>query len=251
MQTEVSILLVVAAPFVGSFLGLVIERLPQGRGIVLGRSLCDHCGETLRWFELVPIISWVAQRGRCRRCGARLGFYYPAIELAALGVAIWALLAVPAALVWPTAVLGWALLVLAEIDRQHFVLPDAITLPLVLAGLGLAAVMPSMQLLDHVIGAVVGFGALWLLAAVYRRLRGRHGLGQGDMKLLAAAGAWLGWQGLASVVLIAAVSGLAGTLALTLLRGGTRLSGSAAISFGPFLALGIWLTWVVGPIGPG
>jgi len=248
METESSIFLLIVAPFIGSFLGVVIERLPTGRSVIFGRSMCDGCGRQLGVLDLIPVISWVRTGGRCRHCGVWLGWFYPAIELAALAIAGWALFAVPIQLAWATAALGWMLLALAEIDRRHLLLPDALTLPLLLAGLGVAAWYPGMRLIDHLLGAALGFAGLWLLAAAYQRLRGREGLGQGDAKLFAAAGAWLGWQGLASVLLIGAASGLAWTLVRNLTGHGKPPT--EPIGFGPFLALGTWLTWIWGPLGP-
>ena len=122
------------APFIGSFLGTLIVRLPEGRPVLLDRSRCEACGQTLGARDLVPIFTWLLLKCRCRYCGAQLGVFYPLIELAALGVAVWALLTLPSQLVWPTAALGWALLALAVIDAKHFYLPDVLTLPLAPAG---------------------------------------------------------------------------------------------------------------------
>ena len=109
-----SIFLLVAAPFVGSFLGVLVERLPVGRPVVMGRSHCDACGHALGPLELLPVVSWLLSRRRCRHCGARLSLFYPMIELAASLVAAWALVVVPWPLAAATAGLGWVLLALAE-----------------------------------------------------------------------------------------------------------------------------------------
>jgi len=237
---------IVVAPFVGSFLGVLIERLPAGRPVVLARSACDVCGRALGPLDLVPVASWVARRGRCGCGRARLSIFYPAIELAALAVAIWAALVVSGWLVWASAALGWSLLAMAVIDQRHEILPDVLTLPLIPAGLLVAFAIDPGKLADHAIGAAVGFVAFVAIAWTYQRLRGREGLGMGDAKLLAAAGAWLGWQGLPSVVVIGAVSALA--LALARAAGGVKLSPVMRISFGPYLALGLWLVWLHGPL---
>lgn len=237
-----SLFLLVAAPFVGSFLGVVVERLPAGESVVHGRSRCRACGAALGPRDLVPFLSWLFLRGRCRHCGADFGWFHPAIELAALVVALWALAVLPGWLAWPTAVLGWALVAMAEIDRRHMILPDALTLPLIPLGLAVAWVLPGAAFADHLIGAIVGALVLGLVALAYERVRGREGLGYGDVKLYAAAGAWLGWQGLPSVLLIGAVTGLAAALVL-------RARADTAVPFGPFLAFGFWLTWLYGPIG--
>lgn len=237
---------IIAAPFVGSFLGVLIERLPAGRPVALARSACDVCGRALGPLDLVPVVSWVGRRGRCGCGRARLSIFYPAIELAALAVAIWAALVVSGWLVWASVALGWSLLAMAVIDQRHEILPDVLTLPLIPAGLLVAWAIDPGKLLDHAIGAAAGFLVFVAIAWTYHRLRGREGLGMGDAKLLAAAGAWLGWQGLPSVVVIGALSALA--LALARAAAGAKLSAGMRISFGPYLALGVWLVWLHGPL---
>lgn len=233
-----------AAPFVGSFIGLAVARRGTGAPVAFDRSRCPACGRTLAPAELLPLLSWLALRGRCRGCGARIGFYYPAMELAALGLALWAVVAAPGWLGWLGAALGWALLALAAIDLREMVLPDLITLPLIAAGLAVAALAFPAPL-DHLIGAAVGGAFFAALGWGWERATGREALGLGDAKLFAAAGAWLGWQGLPSVLLMAALIGLAMALARAVLgRGGLR----APLPFGPALAAGFWLTWVIGPI---
>ncbi len=238
---------VLAAPCFGSFVGLVAERLPQGAPVLAGRSRCAACTAVLGPAELVPILSWLALGGRCRRCRAPIGLRLPAVELAALAVAAWAAAVVPPGLVWPSCVLGWTLLALALIDLDHWLLPDVLTLPLAAAGLATAAWWTAGWPGDGLIGAVAGGGVLALVAAGYRRLRGRDGLGGGDVKLVAAGGAWLGWQGLPSLILIAALCGLAFGLARGLGRGGGI---AARVPFGPPLALALWLVWLYGPLEP-
>ena len=238
---------VALAPVVGSFLGVLIHRLPHGEKVVWARSRCPHCEKQLKPVDLVPLISWLATRGRCRYCAARLGLFYPGLEIAATGVALWAALIVPAGgLLWATCVLGWTLLALAVIDWQHLILPDALTLPLLALGLAIAGLKDSGALADHAIGAAAGMASFLLIAFVYRRLRGREGLGTGDAKLLGAAGAWVSWVGLPGVVLWAAVTALCGVLAKAVT--GTPVRASEPISFGSFLCLGTWLIWLYGPV---
>ncbi|MFQ5567894.1 MAG: prepilin peptidase, partial [Paracoccaceae bacterium] len=126
VMSQSTMILLVAAPFVGSFLGLLIERLPAGESVVLGRSRCGKCGAALGPRDLVPLLSWAASGGRCRHCRAALGWFHPGIEAAALGVALWSVLVVPGWLAWASAGLGWTLLALAVIDQRHMVLPDAL-----------------------------------------------------------------------------------------------------------------------------
>jgi leader peptidase (prepilin peptidase)/N-methyltransferase len=234
------------APFVGSFLGVAITRLPVGARVVLARSSCPSCDHALGVRDLVPLLSWAFLRGRCRHCGAAIGTFYPAIELAAVLIAAWAALVLPGALVFAGCLLGWALLALGVIDRRHEILPDVLTLPLIAAGLGVAYWLDPASLRDHAIGAVAGFAAFFIIRVAYRRVRGREGLGMGDAKLLAAGGAWVSWPGLPGIVLWAAMAGLAVAL-IRALTGG-RVTAADRIPFGPYLCGGIWLVWLYGPL---
>jgi leader peptidase (prepilin peptidase)/N-methyltransferase len=233
---------VLAAPFVGSFVGVVIVRLPQRRPIVLARSQCERCGAVLAARDLVPLASWLAARGRCRRCGEALGWFYPAVELAALAVALAALAVDRGAAVWLDCLLGWWLLALGWIDLREWLLPDRLTLPLILAGLAVTAWLDPAALFASALGAALGYLVLRLIAWGYRAWRGQEGLGQGDAKLLAAAGAWLGAWALPQVVLAAAVAGLLAVFGLRL--AGVQLGARSAIPFGPFLAFATWLIWL-------
>lgn len=227
------------APFVGSFLGVLIRRLPLGEPVVLSRSRCEGCGRALGPAELVPLLSYAALRGRCRACGARIAAFHPAVELAAVGVALWAAFAAPdQASLWADCVLGWTLLALAWIDWDHLRLPDALTLPLVPAGLFATLSLDPDDATGHALAAALGYAGLRTVEVAYRRLRGRDGLGQGDAKLAAAAGAWVGLDRLGPVVVLAAFAGLAGGLLRAARRGDTL---GAPIPFGPCLALAAWV----------
>jgi len=233
---------------IGSFVATLALRLPVGESIG-GRSRCPHCHHVLGVRDLVPLTSWVALGGRCRYCGEAIGVYYPAVELAALAIALWAFATDSGWLVWASCGFGWTLLALALIDRRHFILPDVLTLPLVPAGLAVAwfAVPEAAALVDNLAGAVGGYLVFFLVAWAYRRWRGRDGLGAGDAKLLAGLGAWVGASGLPSVVLLAAGLALAAAL-VGGLRGGRRLSRLDRVPFGPFLAAAGWLVWLYGPL---
>jgi len=237
---------VLASPFVGSFLGVLVVRLPAGRAVTGGRSVCDHCGHPLGPLDLVPIASWVALRGRCRHCGAKFTALPLVIELGAVLVALWAASVSDGLALWAGCVLGWTLLSLAAIDFRDGILPDVLTLPLIVAGLAATYFLTPWQLLDSAIGAVAGFVIFASIRWLYRRLRGREGLGLGDAKLLAASGAWVAWDGLPSVVLIGAAAGLA--IALVMSRRSERLALDQQLPFGPALCLGTWLVWLYGPI---
>jgi len=233
------------SPFIGSFLGVVIRRLPLGLPIALARSACEGCGRLLPPQDLVPLLSFALLRGRCRFCRAGIARFHVWIELAAIAVAAWATLITPdAGALWINCALGWWLLALAWIDRDHLRLPDALTLPLLVLGL-----MASWWLgdpdaaADHALAAAVGYLAFRGVALAYRMLRQREGLGQGDAKLLAAAGAWVGLAGLPTVVLGAAMIALATTLLQRLFQ---RQAADTPIPFGPYLALATWLVRLYG-----
>lgn len=238
--------LLLAAPIVGSFLGVVIKRLPEGEPIAWGRSRCDHCGATLHARDLVPFASWLAAGGRCRHCSAWLGCFYPAVEAAAVLVALVSLRTDTGGTAWLDAGLGWCLLALGWIDLRRWILPDALTLPLLLAGLAAALLWGAGEILDRSVGAACGYLGMRAVAFIYRRLRGREGLGGGDAKLLAAGGAWVGVTGLPTVVFVGAVAALVAVGILVL--AGRRMQRDTALPFGPFLALGIWLVWLFGPL---
>jgi len=234
------------SPFIGSFLGVVIRRLPLGRPIAVARSACEGCGRVLRARDLVPLISFVLLRGRCRFCRAGIARFHPAIELAAAAVAAWAMLADPGAdalSVWANCALGWSLLALAWIDWDHLRLPDVLTLPLVALGLLATWALDPEAATDHAAAAALAYLAFRGVALGYRLVRGREGLGQGDAKLLAASGAWVGLAGLPSVVLGAALIALAATLVQRLRH---RTTAETPIPFGPYLALATWLVRLYG-----
>lgn len=234
---------------IGSFLALVSVRLPQGEPMVASRSRCRSCGRRLSPLELVPVISWLVQRGRCRGCGARVSVRYPLMEAAAAGLGVWAMLWSPGWIGFAGAVMAWQLLLIAVIDAEHFWLPDLLTWPLAGAGL-LAAVLVEPHLLaDRAIGAVAGFISLWLIAWVYRRVRGREGLGGGDPRLFAGIGAWVGWMALPTVLVWACLAGFAVVAAMLAARREAGLG--ARLPFGTFLAIGAWLAWLFGPLGRG
>jgi leader peptidase (prepilin peptidase)/N-methyltransferase len=240
-----------AAPFVGSFVATLVWRLPRGKPVLWARSACPRCGTTLGPVDLIPVFGWLLRRGHCRACAAPIAPTYPLTELAALAVAVWAAWAIaPGWPLWVVCGLGWALLALGLIDARHFLLPDALTLPLLGAG-GVLALAGGrawpIAPVDAALGAGFGYLALMAVGFLYRRLRGREGLGQGDAKLLAAAGAWTGWIGLPSVVLLAAVAALAWAAAEALVRR-RRIEPGQRVAFGVFLALGTWLVVLYGPL---
>jgi leader peptidase (prepilin peptidase)/N-methyltransferase len=221
---------------VGSFVGAAVIRVPAARGIVAGRSSCDACGKVLRSYELIPILSYAWQRGRCRRCRSPIAIDQPIAEMAC---AIAGLLAaystgsVTGALL--LAIFGWTLVALALLDARHHWLPDLLTLPLMLLGLIEGFFSSSSDLVDRAAGAVGGYLLLQALRLLYRRIRHREGLGGGDPKLFAAIGAWLGASVLPWVMLVAGGLGLVWVGWLTLR--GRRLSRADRLALGTLLAV--------------
>lgn len=240
------LLALAVAPFAGSFLGVLVRRLPAGQSWVWSRSACEHCERVLPSAELVPLVSYVVLRGRCAGCAAPIGWFHPAIELAALAVAgmVIAATGTDSPDLWPGCVLGWSCLTLALIDWLHFRLPDALTLPLLLLGLLTTAWRQQASLDDHALACLLGWLAFRGIALLYRRLRGIEGLGQGDAKLLAAAGAWLGTTALPVVVCVGAALTLMGVLgqAAWLRRTPNR---HHRVAFGPGLAAALFGCWLM------
>ena len=245
MQVQASWLIILVAPFIGSFLGVLIRRLPEGRPIAFARSRCDSCGAPLAASELVPFASYVLQRGRCRHCGATIQPFHLMIEGAAVLVAIWSILGeADPVRQWLDCTLGWTLLTLSWIDFRCMWLPDVLTLPLLLAGLAFTLTVRPADVTAHAAGAAAGYLSLRGISGGYRILRGREGIGGGDAKLMGAAGAWLGLPSLPYVLLLAALLGLA--MAACLVLRGRRLRAQSPLPFGPCLALAFWLFWMHG-----
>jgi len=227
----------------GSFLATLLIRWPKGESALAGRSRCDSCGAALRAHELVPILSFLLQRGRCRSCGGRIDNRHLAVELAAALAGAAAVLAHPLPLAAVTALLGWWLLLVAALDLERQWLPDRLTLPLIPLGLaaGWAGLGPPLE--ERAIGAAAGWAALALIALLYRRLRGREGMGGGDPKLLAGIGAWVGALQLPYILLGAGLLGLA-AVALMKLRGEV-VTATSRLPLGTLMAIAAWPVWLI------
>jgi leader peptidase (prepilin peptidase)/N-methyltransferase len=261
-----------AGASVGSFLNVCIYRIPEDESVVRPGSRCPHCRVPIAWYDNVPIASWVVLHGRCRNCQAPIASRYPLVEAAAGAlavVALWRLgVTAPALLAF---VFTAALLLITFIDFDHFFIPDEVSLPGILVGLAASLLPGGITLVDSLLGTVLGGGVLWLLAWGYERSTGIEGMGFGDVKLLAMIGAFLGWQALPIVLIVASVGGsLTGVLAIFGARGRAamrrvrrtfgaralpvfirRRARTTAIPFGPFLALGaIVALYVPGLIVP-
>lgn len=238
---------------IGSLLNVVIYRLPrmikqqeeEGYNLWLPRSHCPRCGFTLAWYDNIPLLSWLILHGHCRRCSHAIPYRYPLVEVCSM------LLCVMMAAMLPTGgtliaswTLAWLLLALTFIDIEHQLLPDLLTLSLLWLGMlfQLLHCLPHISLQQSVIGALSGYLVLWLLAHGYRLLRGKEALGMGDAKLLAALGAWLGWQALPQLLLLASGGSLIWIFASHLM---SRRSLTAPFPFGPGLAAAGLILFVV------
>lgn len=252
---------------VGSFLNVVILRLPRRLewhwkrdsreilelpeiydppppGIVVERSHCPHCKHTLSWFENIPLISWLALRGRCRHCKAPISAQYPLVEF------LTGLLAVAA--VWRfgfgwqgfgAALLSCFLVALSGIDFRTRLLPDQLTLPLMWLGLIASVDNLYMPAKPALLGAIAGYTSLWVVWWLFKQVTGKEGMGHGDFKLLAAIGAWVGLKGVLPTILLSSVVGaVIGSIWLGM-KGRDR---ATPIPFGPYLAIAGWIVFFWG-----
>ncbi len=260
---------------IGSFLNVVIYRLPvmmqrewheqcdelassetpdlpQGRfNLMVPRSRCPACGQTIKSWQNIPVLSYLLLRARCANCEQAISVRYPLVEILTAmlaAVAAWhfgfgweALMAI---------VLGCVLVVISMIDVDHQLIPDTIVIPLVWVGLimslfhpvvGAGTLFISPQ--DAIIGAVAGYLTLWTVYQLFKLITGKEGMGYGDFKLLAALGAWLGWQALPIIVLLSAVVGAVLGIGMIVFRGRDR---QLPIPYGPYLAAAGWITMLYG-----
>jgi leader peptidase (prepilin peptidase)/N-methyltransferase len=240
----------VVGSVLGSFLNVCILRLPLGESVVRPRSRCPGCGRQLRWYENVPIVSWLVLRGRCATCRARISWRYPAVETLSglLLLGLWRLYGATPAF-WVAAPFALALVVLFFTDYDHQLLPDAITLTGVVAGLAVSPLNPFLgegawrRVLASCLGAALGAGGLWLVGAVYSRLRHVDAMGLGDVKMMGMVGAFSGPKGVLVTLFAASLVGAAFGLAMIPLRGKTLKD---ALPFGCFLAPAALLALLVG-----
>ncbi|MEV3809566.1 A24 family peptidase [Aeromonas dhakensis] len=253
---------------IGSFLNVVIHRLPimlerewraeylsyfnpetqpqqeERYNLMVPRSACPHCGHAITAMENIPLLSWLWLKGRCRECQAPISARYPLVEL------LTALLSLVVAATFPPGwgllaalLLTWMLVALTFIDLDKMLLPDQLTLPLLWGGLLFNLAGGFVPLADAVIGAMAGYLVLWSLYWAFKLLTGKEGMGYGDFKLLAALGAWLGWQALPIVLLLSSLVGAIIGISLILLRNHHQ---NKPIPFGPYLAIAGWIALLWG-----
>jgi leader peptidase (prepilin peptidase)/N-methyltransferase len=253
---------------IGSFLNVVIHRLPimlerewqaeyrsyfaldeettapERYNLMVPRSACPHCGHAITALENIPLLSWLWLKGRCRDCQAPISARYPLVEL------LTALLSVAVAMVitpgWGTLaalLLTWVLVALTFIDLDKMLLPDQLTLPLLWGGLLFNLASGFVPLADAVIGAMTGYLVLWSLYWAFKLLTGKEGMGYGDFKLLAALGAWLGWQALPIILLLSSLVGAVIGISLIALQ---KHHQGKPIPFGPYLAIAGWIALLWG-----
>ncbi|AJQ56238.1 TPA: prepilin peptidase [Aeromonas hydrophila] len=253
---------------IGSFLNVVIHRLPimlerewqaeylgyfnpetqpqqeERYNLMVPRSACPHCGHAITAMENIPLLSWLWLKGRCRECQAPISARYPLVEL------LTALLSLVVAATYPPGwgllaalLLTWVLVALTFIDLDKMLLPDQLTLPLLWGGLLFNLAGGFAPLADAVIGAMAGYLVLWSLYWAFKLLTGKEGMGYGDFKLLAALGAWLGWQALPIVLLLSSLVGAFIGIGLILLRNHHQ---NKPIPFGPYLAIAGWIALLWG-----
>ncbi|WP_421335900.1 prepilin peptidase [Aeromonas veronii] len=253
---------------IGSFLNVVIHRLPimlerewqaeyrsyfapdeeatapERYNLMVPRSACPHCGHAITALENIPLLSWLWLKGRCRDCQAPISARYPLVEL------LTALLSVAVAMVitpgWGTLaalLLTWMLVALTFIDLDKMLLPDQLTLPLLWGGLLFNLASGLVPLADAVIGAMAGYLVLWSLYWAFKLLTGKEGMGYGDFKLLAALGAWLGWQALPIILLLSSLVGAVIGISLIALH---KHHQGKPIPFGPYLAIAGWIALLWG-----
>jgi len=221
----------------GSFGNVVIYRYLSNESIVWPRSRCPNCQKMIRWFDNIPIFSWLLWlRGKCRYCQSKISAQYPLIELLVAILFTAAYLKTGLKMTtFETCLLLWGLVIVSVIDLKSYLLPDLFTLPGIILGLLFSYLNPDRSFVDASLGVLVGGGVFWALAKAYFAIRKEEGLGGGDIKLLAVIGAFLGWEAIPFVLLVASVVGsIAGLLAMKMSQKGIK----TIIPFGPYLAFG-------------
>ena len=228
---------------IGSFLNVVIYRLPLGQSLATPPSRCRSCGYSLRWFDNIPILSWVSLRGRCRKCGVGVSWQYPLVELITAALFVLVVWQTPLGpLVFSRLLLVSILIALFGIDLEHQILPNSITLPGVAIGVLFSLIAPPGWQ-DALLGTLLGGGILYAIAGAYYLWRREEGMGMGDVKMLAMIGAFLGWKAVLVTLVLSSFSGaIIGVIMLSVQKRDMKF----ALPFGTFLAIGAVVTMFVG-----
>ncbi|WP_020676421.1 prepilin peptidase [Geopsychrobacter electrodiphilus] len=230
---------------VGSFLNVCIYRIPAGKSIVSPPSSCPHCGHRIRWFQNIPIFSYLFLVGKCAGCGQKISLRYPIIEGLTGGLFVLVLYYFGLS---PATIVYWifvaSLVVITFIDLDHQIIPDVISLPGIVIGFACTFAVPWVTWFDSLLGIALGGGLLLSIAWVYQFLTKREGMGGGDIKLLAMLGAFLGWKAIFPLIFIASLCGTFVGLPLMLIR---RENTRLALPFGPFLAVSAIIVLLWGP----
>jgi leader peptidase (prepilin peptidase)/N-methyltransferase len=228
---------------IGSFLNVCIHRIPRKGSIVQPASACPNCGYVLRWADNLPVASYLALGGRCRKCKAPISIRYPLVEIITMVIFIAHYFVFGADIVLvPRLLFASALIVLFAIDLEHHLLPNVITLPGILVGLAFSAMLPP-GIVEALLGVLAGGGVLWLVGEAYYRYSGQEGMGGGDVKMLAMIGAFLGWKlVILTLVLSSVVGSIVGLLVIVLRRGSMKY----ALPYGTFLSLGALVASLAG-----
>ena len=230
---------------VGSFLNVCIVRLPKRESLIRPSSHCPHCNEPIRFYDNIPIISYILLAGKCRHCKNRISLRYPIVEgLTGLMTVALFMRYGPTVQFLLLLLFSGALIIITFIDLDHQIIPDVISVPGIPCGIGASLLIPMISWTDSLLGILVGGGLLWLIAVGYRWITGREGMGGGDIKLLSMIGAWLGWKSIPFILLASSLIGLLiGGGSGLLLRKGLRTK----IPFGPFLAIASLFYLFLGP----
>ncbi len=234
-------ILFVLGSVLGSFYNVVIYRLPKRISLIRPSSHCPNCGNPIRWYDNIPILSYFFLKGKCRYCGSKISFQYPLVEI------LTGVLAVLSYYLWGASLEALvmffyfsALLVLSVIDFKLFILPDEITLPLIPLGIAISFFRDSIDPAESLLGAFVGFSIPLIIYLYYVKIRGMEGLGFGDVKLLSGIGSFTGVGGVLGALFLGSFIGLLFVLPVLIKNRSLQF----AIPFGPFLALGNFL-WVI------
>jgi len=244
MNTLLAIIAFIFGAVIGSFLNVCIWRIPEEKSIVFPSSHCPKCGKSIRPFDNIPVVSWLALRGRCRDCGEPISPRYPLVEMLTALLSLVLFWKYGLSLQYLAAFLFTAaLVVITFIDFDHQIIPDVISLPGIPVFFLLAVFVMGIGFLDALIGLIVGGGFLYLVAVGYELIAKREGMGGGDIKLLAMIGAFLGWKSLFFVVFMSSILGALVGIVLIMIKGKDM---KYAVPFGPFLSIAAVMYLFVG-----